>query len=106
VNIAFQNEANQLIKKINWRQKLLMRVFGKKINLGEEKREEWTGAILFYLFYCKYCGHYVKDYPHGHLERRYLICSACEVKHNFVPWWVGWAKIWQLIRFRFGQFDQ
>lgn len=107
MNYAFAREANQALSKMTPWQKFKMRYRGKKIYLGHEKRENWSGFLPFYLFWCEDCQHYAKDYPHGFIERQYLTCSHCGIHHHFVPWWVGWVRAWQMlgiaIRYRLGR---
>lgn len=98
MNIAFNAEAEWALSKMTPAQKLLMRRHGKKIYLGREQREGWSGALPFYLFWCEDCGHFAKDYPHGYIERQYLLCSNCKARHSFVPWWVEFALCWQILR--------
>ncbi len=98
MNTAFATEAREATLKMTPHQKLLMEKRGKKIYLGHEQRKGWSGKLPFYLFWCEDCKQYAKDYPHGHIERRYLLCAHCGVYHNFVPWWVEFALFWQMIR--------
>lgn len=98
MNIAFVMEARQALEKTSSFQKFLMKCRGEKIYLGDEQREGWTGKLPFYLFWCGRCEKYAKDYPHGYIERQYLICSHCGEIYNFVPWWVAWVSFWQFIR--------
>ena len=101
MNIVFAREAQEAIKKMSRWQKFQMQYRGKKICLGQEKRDGWTGELPFYLFWCRGCEHYAKDYPHGYIERQYLNCSYCGTGHDFVPWWVPWVGLWQAIKFSF-----
>lgn len=72
---------------------------GKKHYVAHETREGWNGELPFYLFLCKKCGHYAKDYPHGFIHRQYLLCSHCKWYHDFVPWWVPFAQMYYLLKF-------
>lgn len=73
----------------------LAKFWGRKIYIGHEQKEGFTAPTPFYLFWCHHCDHWAKDYPHGYPERRHLYCSYCNVRYNFVPWWLPWAKCWQ-----------
>ena len=88
--------------------KFRMQGLGKKLYIGHEQREGWSGRLPFYLFFCGECEHFAKDYPHGFIERQYLICSFCGVRHSFVPWWVPLAQAWAAvkigIKYRMGRF--
>ena len=99
MNFAFATEAREAAKKINPVQTFLMRRRGKKVYIGHEQREGWSGKLPFYLFWCDACSHYAQDYPHGHIERQYLLCSHCDERHDFVPWWVAWVQALNLLRF-------
>ena len=98
MNIALAQEARRALETTSEFQKFRMKDRGKKIYIGDEQREGWSGKLPFYLFWCSACSHYAKDYPHGHIERRYLICSFCDCKHDFVPWWVPWRMLYETIR--------
>lgn len=99
MNLALAREAQEALKKTTAWQQFCMKMRGKKIYLGSEQKEGWSGSLPFYLFWCESCDHYAKDYPHGHIERRYLVCSYCTEQHDFVPWWVPFAQLWDLARF-------
>lgn len=85
------------LKKLNARQLDQIRR-GKKHYLGHELWEGWTAPIAVYLFYCTGCEHYSLDYPHGFIQNQYLTCQNCRRSIDFVPWWVPWAQLWDLIR--------
>lgn len=70
------------------RWKKLRAEYGRKVCLGLETRPSWKGSSLFYLFKCPSCQRLVKDYSHGHPERRYLSCPECGKKIDFVDFWV------------------
>ena len=97
MNTVFAAEANDALAKATPREKRLMEQNGKKLYIGHEQREGWSGALPFYLFFCKDCGRYAKDYPHGYLDLRYLLCSHCRAHHDFVPWWAEFALLWQRV---------
>jgi len=99
VNLAYAVEAQQAFKKMSKLARFRMRVLGTKIRLGYEKRDGWSGFLPFYLFWCKSCKHYAKDYPHGFIERRYLLCSSCNQHYSFIPWWVPLAVLWNYLKF-------
>lgn len=101
MNLAFQIEAQQATARLSWFAKFRVCQLGKKLYLGHEKRDGWLGPLPFYLFWCGECEHYAKDYPHGHIEKRYLICSYCGIQHDFVPWWISFVEFWQLLKFIF-----
>ena len=88
MNIPFAIEAKVALAKTTPLQRFLMSQRGKKLYLGDEQRTGWLGKLPFYLFLCKDCGHHAKDYPHGHIERQYLLCSHCGAHQYFIPWWV------------------
>ncbi len=81
-----------------WQQRLI-ETFGLKYKLGAEQRQGFTAPLPFYLFVCNECGRPSKDYPHGFIESRYLLCSHCEVRHSFTPWWVPLAIFWSVVKF-------
>jgi len=95
MNFAFASEAKVALAKTTSFQRSLMSRWGKKIYLGHESRRGWSGTLPFYLFLCDVCGHHAKDYPHGHIERQYLLCSHCDAHHSFIPRWLGLVKLWQ-----------
>lgn len=97
MNIEFQLEAQKAIKELSWWQKLRIRC-GKKHYLGDESREGWPGKSPFYLFWCRRCGHFAKDYPNGLSPGRALLCSYCDVSYNFDPWWLWLAMLWAVIK--------
>lgn len=99
MNIAFALEAKRALAETTPLQRFLMRRMGKKLCLGHEHREGWTGKLPFYLFWCGDCRHVAKDYPHGCIERQYLLCSHCGVRHDFVPFFVVLRTMWQMLRF-------
>lgn len=70
----------------------LAKALGRKIYIGNEQREGFIEPTPFYLFWCRHCDHWAKDYPHGYPERRHLYCSYCDVRHNFVPLWARCKK--------------
>ena len=86
MNRAFSAEANIALRTATSMQKFRLR-YGAKVYLGHEKREGWKGELPFYLFVCHKCECYAKDYPHGHVERQYLLCSHCDARHGFTPLW-------------------
>lgn len=73
----------------------LAKVLGRKIYIGHEQREGFSTPIPFYLFWCHDCKHWAKDYPHGYPKRRHLYCSYCNIKHDFIPWWIYYVECWQ-----------
>jgi hypothetical protein len=85
--------------------RFLMIYLGMKICLGEEQREGWTAPIPVYLFWCGDCEHWAISYPHGFIETQRLVCSNCQVNHDFVPLWVSLAKIligiWFILKLNF-----
>lgn len=98
MNFVFARETQEAFKKMTRWQKFKARWLGRKIYLRHEQREGWSGKLPFYLFYCAGCKRIAKDYPHGHIERRYLNCSFCGAHHDFVPWWVEWVMLWSTIK--------
>ncbi len=101
-NFVMAAEVREALKKLSWWQKWLMLNFGKKIYIGHEGHElhkGWTGKLPFYLFRCENCEKVVKDYPHSYPERQYLLCLHCMAHHDFVPWWVPFHQIWEIITF-------
>lgn len=95
MNVAFAREAREAFLKMSPLGRSLLVETGEKVYLGHEQREGWSGKLPFYLFWCHDCGHYAKDYPHGHIERQYLLCSQCGAHHDFRPWWAGILALWQ-----------
>lgn len=86
-NLEFHNEAQERFAELGFidRRRVLA---GKKLAIGAEQRKDWRGKLPFYLFKCENedCGRIAKDYPHGYIQRQYLLCSACGTHHDFVPW--------------------
>ena len=98
MNLEYAVEVHGHLKTMSTWRLSLMKAHGRKIYIGHEQREGWTGKLPFYLFWCETCEHFSKDYPHGHIERQCLICSNCGIKHAFVPWWMPWLELWHGIR--------
>lgn len=98
MNFVFCREAQETVKKVTRWQRLRMEVFGSKVCIGHEKRDGWNGELPFYLFLCKACKRFAKDYPHGHIERQYLNCSFCDAHHDFVPLLVQWKILFETLR--------
>ena len=80
----YLSEARRAWNKLSNFKKFLLREFGVKFCLGEEQRENFTGYLPFYLFWCDECESPAKDYPHGYPERRYLNCPNCRSYHTFI----------------------
>ena len=97
------DEAQKAALLLSDEQKVAMRVSGAKVYIGHDQREGWSGKLPFYLFFCEACGNWAKDYPHGHVERRYLNCSSCKAHHSFVPWWALLDTLWRNVSSRFGK---
>lgn len=96
-------ETREALKNISWLQRRLLK-FGKKIYIGDEgpeKHKGWSSKLPFYLFQCENCEQTAKDYPHGYLDRQYLLCLHCNTHHDFRPWWLPFQQIWNLIRIRY-----
>jgi len=101
VNIKLIIEAREAVKKRNGLEIFLMKTFGKKIYLcheGPEKHETWTGSLPLYLFWCRECEHWAKDYPHGFIEKRCLHCSNCNYRHSFIPLKVQLRIVYELFQ--------
>lgn len=98
MNFVFCREAQETAKKLSWWKKFKMMQLGRKVYVGHEKREGWSGKLPFCLFYCPDCKRIAKDYTHGHIERRYLICSYCDARHDFIPWRVEWVTLLESIK--------
>ncbi|MDP3963830.1 MAG: hypothetical protein Q8Q39_05030 [bacterium] len=96
---AFTNEARIAAEKLSEPERIRARRFGKKILLGKEQRRDWLAPIAVYLFWCRNCERWAKDYPHGYSHRQYLNCSYCGFYHPFVPWRVQWRMAWEYARF-------
>ena len=71
---------------------------GVKIKVCEEQRENWSGKLPFYIFWCEDCENFAYDYPHGYIEVQYLICHRCNNLVDFRPWWAGWVLVWGNIK--------
>ena len=99
MDLELAKEVRDIAKEISGCKKFLMQTLGRKMYVGHEKRENWAGKLPFYIFWCSECEHFAKDYPHGHLERQYLICSFCAVRHDFVPWWMPFAELFATLKF-------
>jgi hypothetical protein len=91
-NSIFAAEAAEALATTTFFQRYVMEKWGKKLYLGDEHRQGWEGAAPFFLFWCDVCEHHAKDYPHGEVENRHLLCSHCGARHDFVPWWAGLAS--------------
>ncbi len=100
MNFEFAREAQIALKTMSGRQIFRMRVLGSKIYLAHEKRGGWTGQLPFYLFWCRVCSHYSKDYPHSWPESQYLLCSYCGVKHDFVSFLAKIDRLATLLKLR------
>ncbi|MDP3727147.1 MAG: hypothetical protein Q8R35_00735 [bacterium] len=48
-----------------------------KIPVGQETREGWKGCLEFYVFWCRACEAFSKDYAHGLPEMEYVTCQHC-----------------------------
>ena len=94
MNEVFAREAREALPKISEADRLLLEEHGREIYIGHEQREGWSGQLPFYLFRCEECGKCAKDYPHGHIERQYLLCSECGAHRSFVPWWAPIKAFW------------
>ncbi|MDP3999749.1 MAG: hypothetical protein Q8P76_04160 [bacterium] len=71
-----------------------------KILLGNEQPEGFTAPTSFYLFWCHYCEHWAKDYPHGFESSQRLNCHFCGESHKLTSWRVSfWMTVGTL---RFG----
>ncbi len=75
---------------------------GKKIKVCEEQREGWLGKLPFYIFWCPSCENFAYDYAHGYIENQHLNCHRCGAYVDFRPWWLEWAQLWNLLRWKFG----
>lgn len=73
-----------------------MKAWGKKFFIGRETRPGWRGFLPCYLFWCKRCEHWVKDYLHGH--EGYLVCPNCKQHHEFITLRVLLEKLFGEIR--------
>jgi hypothetical protein len=87
--------------KLSAWQKYRIKNHDVKVLVARERREGWRGELPFYIFWCGDCGDFSYDYAHGHIDRRYLNCHRCNGKVDFVPWWVMWRMLWEVIRARF-----
>jgi len=101
---AVIQEARRLAETRTEEERYLMQKRGKKIYVGHEgpeKHESWSGSLPFYLFWCEECEHWVKDYPHGYIERQYLRCHYCDAYHEFVPRSVKFRMLWKELKLLF-----
>lgn len=94
MNSIFAREAAEALTTTTSFQQFLMKK-GKKLYLGDEQREGWSGPIPLYLFLCEACGQHAKDYPHGFIRQQYLSCSHCGERHDFVPLWAKLTMLFQ-----------
>ena len=101
VNFAYKLEAQRAWRELPKWKRSAIKAFGIRYKLGQEQKEGFTAPLPFFLFFCERCGHESKDYPHGHIDRQYLLCSNCDITHNFVPYWVPFAELWALTKFAF-----
>jgi len=83
MNPDFAKEADEAAKNIAFRDGLKMVLVAKKLYIGHEKREGWSGKLPFYLFFCFSCGKIAKDYPHGYTN--YLLCPHCGIRDKLKP---------------------
>lgn len=83
MNHDFAEEALDAAEKMSRWQKFEMSVFGRKIYIGHEQRDGWSGKLPFFLFWCQTCQHFAKGYPNGQPSDRYLICSNCNAEYDF-----------------------
>ena len=74
---------------------------GAKILIAHEKREGWLSELPFYIFWCGKCENFSYDYPHGHLERRYLFCHCCGARIDFRPRWIEWKILFEFLKHSF-----
>lgn len=84
MDIALAIEIQKAVSSLSEQSKLQLEN-GQAIYLGEETKEKWTGYLPFYLFLCKGCGRYAKDYPHGWPNNQRLCCPFCETTYDFKP---------------------
>lgn len=62
---------------------------GKRVFLGNGRREGWSGELPFYLFRCRRCKQFSVDYTHGVSEKppkdQYIACQNpdCGILINF-----------------------
>jgi len=70
-----------LNSKLSIWQKFIL-LCGGKTFLGYKSCENWVGSMPFYLFKCRGCGNFSKDYPHGNIPKTYFICIYCQAKNN------------------------
>src|SRR3989344_5035190 len=52
--------------------------YDTKISVGMETRKGWNGHLEFFVFWCRTCNAFSKDYGHSFPERRYLTCPGCD----------------------------
>ncbi len=98
MNFEFQAEAGRLWQMLSSRDQRRVRG-GTKHFVGAQQRQGWSAPIPCYVFWCDACDRHTFDYPHGHIERQYLLCANCQAYHEFVPWWVPLRQTWELFRF-------
>lgn len=60
------------------RWKLALAILGMKISMGMETRPGWSGYLEFFIFWCRSCQTFTKDYAHSFPETRYLTCQHCD----------------------------
>jgi len=54
---------------------------GKKIFLGNGRRDGWRGELPFYLFWCKRCEKFSVDYKHWF--NPFVTCQSCGTQFSF-----------------------
>lgn len=47
---------------------------------GKERRQGWSEPIQMYLFWCRKCRTFQRDYFHGFKHNQYLTCQKCKTK--------------------------
>ena len=72
--------------------------YGRKHYLRHEHREGGTEDLPIYLFWCRKCERISLDYPHGHIQDRYLTCQNCGTNTDFVPWRATWDEFWKIVK--------
>lgn len=74
------SEAKKHLRHVSFWQKIAMVVFGQKVYLSHEQPQGFIAPTPFYLFWCRACNHFVKDYPHGWYQVR---CTVCKTPSRF-----------------------
>ena len=83
MKLDYMLDLRKTLNALPKRKLALARLTGKKISVGLETREGWTGYLEFFVFWCRDCRAFSKDYAHSWPERRYVTCQRCGTNFYF-----------------------